>query len=517
MLENALRYTLKFHAGGGTFVDSNDPVFTTRVSAASAGPKMYFHHTDKTKYWDFKGWTTVPPLPGDENPYIYVADMTILSFPLDASKGTEFYAVWEERDVSAGVETDWLFLAYLSADNNLNDAIWADMNEMEAGLYQSDGSARIKVAALWDGSPIYGGNHPHTALYELGPDTNASALGLPATLNMSDPEYGFFKDTGLSPDLKIDGRYELDMSNPQILTRFLQWADSRYDAKYTVLITGGHGAGPRSARSLDGALYWNPLYRSGRAMLSDDTNGGTTMKSGEFAQAVTDAGMTINVMLLDVCLGASVEDAYEFRNTAEYLVVSPGDIPAAGSNYLKLIGGITAASTPETVGIKLVDDYKGDYQNDSSLAAAVAGLTCVDLSQVNALATTINALASSLLSAGTGYRDAAMNSTSYPHYGLVMDKGATLYDLGTMLDRIKSAASEDSGSPVPDAVDVVKAAMEAAVVCAWSRSIPYDGKGIPFGLTIIGHTSPTALGGYTTELAFGKPPSNWAELLKAWF
>lgn len=82
------------------------------------------------------------------------------------------------------IKSDVLVVMYLNAVNNLNDALYSDLNEVEYGLSlirKADGSPKeafqdVNVVALWDGfagnssmTPFLGDSGSH--LYLLGADS----------------------------------------------------------------------------------------------------------------------------------------------------------------------------------------------------------------------------------------------------------------------------------------------------------------------------------------------------------
>ena len=65
------------------------------------------------------------------------------------------------------------------------------------------------------------------------------------------------------------------------------------------------------------------------------------MSSEEFAHAFKDAGYglsnKLDLMVLDICLGASFEDAFELKDISNYSIVSPNSTPGTGHNYSLLL------------------------------------------------------------------------------------------------------------------------------------------------------------------------------------
>jgi hypothetical protein len=408
--------------------------------------------------------------------------------------------------MEAPVKTDWLFLLVLDADNDLNAFLSADMNEVEAGLYRLPNDVSVKVVALWDGT---GKND--SKLYEMGPDNDKNHLG------------NFTIDVSDTADWLTNG--EVDMSNPDTVTNFLIWAKNRYPANKVVLQFSDHGAGPRSVRST-------------RAMLTDDTTGKTSlMLSKQVSQAFTAAFETdtsgywnhIGLMLFDLCLGASIEDAFEVANFADYMVASPTNIPSYGLDYTKLLGGLKTDFTLSAFGRKIVTDYKIDYNRISNNS-----LTLVDLREVATLRGRVESVSEMLLNKGGAklfpnanysYKDGAgmlLVAQNMTYDGVF----TVLHDIGTFMNTLYSYGS--TWPELRTAIDEVRSALKKTIVYSWSNGnggaqnfAGYDGANQLYGLTIVGKPS-SPMGAqnyplwYSTDLSYGAN-SNWYRLLDFWY
>ena len=84
--------------------------------------------------------------------------------------------------------SDWLFLFYCDADSNLNDGIYQNIRQAEAGLAwarnqdgsPAEGYPSMRLVVLWDGiSEALKGSakymHPDGAVFELGADYDLKA------------------------------------------------------------------------------------------------------------------------------------------------------------------------------------------------------------------------------------------------------------------------------------------------------------------------------------------------------
>lgn len=527
----------------------------------------------------------------------FSASTTMTSYQFaELENGTEYtFEVYriDGNDTESPVETisatpaitvqnsNWLFIMYLDGDNDLHDYLWTDLNEMEQGLGNKDASTSINVVVLWDGwtgdsneTPQYASEH--TRIYQLGPQNRAYYLDPNTVL-----ESGTIDLTSTASWIVNN---EVDMSSQATLENFLGWVQERYTADNIVLGFSNHGGGPRSAplkvRLADGRTVSMPTTR---AMCWDESNGGSEfLSTNAVSDALTNQGYTgtdkLSMLMLDVCLGGSVEEAYQYRNNADFFVASPNNIPGGGFNYCDLIRQTTAADTPTDVGKQLVYDYYHDYSMSSaewSSAMSYYGcsadkidfyfkgttLTCVDLTGMDAVKTAIDALADVIL--GTGGDELWLDSNGDPTVdtrsevirdglfkydtapGAFMSYMGTytwLYDIGFMAEHIKDvfgSAQINSWPAAYSAADAVLTALETAV--AWAAKDSYQTlyrysnihsatAGIARGLTICGETVNIDISGGSATLVDGVSPdfyvagnlefattSSWKDLLDEWF
>ena len=343
---------------------------------------------------------------------------------------------------------DRLVLLYMDGDNDLNDPIYLDLNEVEYGLSKlvNTDYDNLKIVALWDGWDFKtnagdddGVSFFNQAAAEL--DVHATAatrlLELAADKNQlygSNGSISFLacqlspntKDLTATADWIKNG--EVDMSKEETLEKYLKWALANYDADKIILQFSNHGGGPRSA-----SFGKNSYGRRSMCWDSTSTDGslGACLKTADVSKALKNAGFgtenKLELIMEDVCLGGSLEEAYEFKDYANYYIGSPNNIPGMGFDYVKFVESLRVKNTTLDIGTALVEQYKNDYkmsdsdweeilegygitaENASSLSykdQAVISLwtpTCstlslIDLSMVGAVKTAVNELATVILS-----------------------------------------------------------------------------------------------------------------------
>lgn len=302
--------------------------------------------------------------------------------------------------------SDWLVVMYMDGDNNLNDPIFMDMNEVEHGLWYirrsndqpESYSDSVNAVALWDGAvswteinaageevtktPQIGKSG--TYIYELGRDSGSSttyttSAGCVLSENTKNLSYTAPWLVGtnqtISTSLPTDAHGELNMGDKQTLINFLNWVNAHYTAtKGVILQFSDHGGGPRSVRyvkTADGRTIKVGDTSGRRALCWDETSSSNYLKTKDVSDALQAAGYGPSkkaaMILMDVCLGSSLEDAYQFKNYANYLAASPNNIPGLGLDYYKFIISFSKNTTIDDVAKQIVADYKTQYGNNTSL------------------------------------------------------------------------------------------------------------------------------------------------------
>ncbi len=202
---------------------------------------------------------------------------------------------------------NWIFLIYLSADNNLEDFALLDMNEMR------NASLDVSVFALFDSS-------------EVNTETEDSLL-------VMDENGNWVTLQTFSVDLNTG-----DPNTLEIFTDYILGFESNYHA----LVIWNHGS----------AWLYDSHYR---AIAFDDTSD-DALSLSEIREALQSLGKRLDLLGMDACLMGSLEALYELRNQVVYLVASASLEPGNGWNYdfLKRIG---STDGPESVGELIVNRY----------------------------------------------------------------------------------------------------------------------------------------------------------------
>ena len=387
------------------------------------------------------------------------------------------------KEIKTGTpqNTEWLVIMYMDGDNNLNNPIYLDMNEVEYGLSQLGSTDHIRVIALWDGyagdnkdnpaSSLWGNKETH--IYELGPDprTQTSAEDL-TLLGLADTTFDWtFSANWIENN-------EVDMSSKTTLQNYLNWVKTHFSGTKTILQFSNHGAGPRS-------ILPNDDRYGRRAMCWDEGSGGTGfLKTKEVSDVLEAVGWKndskIDLIIEDVCLGSTIEEAYQYKDYAQYFIGSPNTVPGFGLDYDIFIPSMTSGASVTKISsdivnaykssyslsnaewAKIISDYNGAYgaKDISLIYPGACGLTLTNLTKLSNVKEAIDNLAADLLllkdktiditdennkEIKGNFLELLRDTVIRPGYPIFYQGSYTwLYDIGAIIDGILPIVNNDS-------------------------------------------------------------------------
>jgi len=293
-------------------------------------------------------------------------------------------------------ETEWLILAYMAGDNNLEGELLGDLAEMERVGSQP---GQVEILAEVDRSPgqdtSKGNWHGARRYYVLkGADPRRRASRLIADLG------------------------ETNTGDPRVLEDFIAFGARNLPARRTALILSGHGSGMYTPPEMDSARrgpssphrrHRRPFFHATRGPLRDtaprtrgiayDDTSGDCLDMLELKRVLARAhrilGRKVDLVGMDACLMTMLEVAYQIRDHARVLVGSEEVEPGAGWPYATILGDLGAKPTigPEELGATIVRRYIESYEGTDLDATQSA----IDLDQLDDLVEVVDALALALL------------------------------------------------------------------------------------------------------------------------
>ena len=137
------------------------------------------------------------------------------------------------------------------------------------------------------------------------------------------------------------------MCTESSLSDFISWSADTYPADRYILTLWDHGGGT--------------IYGYG----SDENYPDKSIDLAGLSKAVTDSGIKIDTISFDACLMGTLETAYAFSKSADYLIASEEIEPGDGWYYTDTMKALSddPAMSSEELGARLIDDYGGFYSN----------------------------------------------------------------------------------------------------------------------------------------------------------
>lgn len=333
-----------------------------------------------------------------------------------------FYSVAVDAASSSGSSNSgqkkWTILVFLNADNNLEDAGWEDVQEMEKVGSTDD----VNVVVQFD----YVNPRGSKRLYVQKKPADA----------VTPPSSGY----GSTPTLYskvLEEMPEQDMGDSKVFSEFVTWGMHEYPADHYMVIMWNHGSGWAKEASDKGISY-------------DDTSGNhiTTNQLGEAIDSIVSvSGNHIDVLGFDACLMSMPEVMDPMVGFVDYVVSSEEVIPWDGYPYDDFLGALNAESdkSPENLVKDLVNAYGASYSGGSQSTKNVT-LSAVSLSKLEMVKTRLNNWLATLKSSNISaeiQKDAAIG-TQYYSYDENRDLGNFVQNI---LDKVTIAdGSRDGGT-----------------------------------------------------------------------
>jgi Clostripain family/Carboxypeptidase regulatory-like domain len=313
----------------------------------------------------------------------------------------------------------WTLLFYLDGDNNLDGTYPPILNRLQAAA----DNPNVRVIVLWDRQDSHG-----SAYFELMPSSGGFV-----------PSY--------VEGVNYLSKTELNMGDPQTLTDFVNWARQNYPSTYTGLILSDHGSG------LGGGM-WDE---------TDSDDHLTVAEMRDSLSTITNNGSTpLHLLYLDACLMGMMEDAYEFRNYAQYYVAVESIQWAYFEPYSGYLKAVTNSSTPSN----LAQAFAQSYADAATQRGDPYTISAIDLSRMDALAAATDQLGTQLSTNMSTQAGAVLNTLDHvQRYDMngdgLIDSSDMYVDLYSFADLIQGYSTL---SEVVNASKEVKSALNVAVI-----------------------------------------------------
>lgn len=240
-------------------------------------------------------------------------------------------------------------LVYIMAENDISDYLQADFNEIKNGAYCLSDDVRLFV--YFDNSDT----EHLPALYQYHPYNGDLVENI---------VYTFVED--------------VCSSDTAVLGKVLDLVFKDYPTKAFDLVMGSHAYGwiPYGKKSAPSRYIGVDNGNN-----SDSYETVRTIEVDELAELLERLPLKVDRLMFDACLMQGVEVAYALRNTAEWVIGSPAEIPAYGAPYATVVPEFFDPSS----GVEdIMYEYKLAYDNLSyaTLLSAVRTSCLQELADV---------------------------------------------------------------------------------------------------------------------------------------
>lgn len=204
-------------------------------------------------------------------------------------------------------------LAYMVANNNLDDDLYENIVAMYQGLQLLDKPATLLV--YWDGKTPFGENNVTHAILRFETDGEGNINGLPAL----DESYNM---DVIMATAEVVKEYSTQMSaSKHVMTNVLKDMLSLAPANRYGLIFGSH------------ASAWTNSIFTSRSFGQDGPGTDNTILLPDMVEAIRSTGVHFDYILFDACYMGTIEVCYDFKDVADYLIASVMEVPAYGFPY----------------------------------------------------------------------------------------------------------------------------------------------------------------------------------------
>lgn len=321
-------------------------------------------------------------------------------------------------------QIDRTVLIYISGENDLSTFIRPELEE------------------LCQGSKDIGNN----ALVVYVDDANSSHL--PCIMRIKD---GVFVDSTL---------FEKDenSSAPNVMSRVLNYTSEHYPAQEYGLVLWGHSSGWIFEDSIATKSAALQLPRKGYGV---DNGQNAYQSNGKWMNIYTlaktlNAWQHLKFIFADCCQFQCIESAYELRNTTDYIIASPAEVPGKGAPYQTITKGFFERS--DSFYRIIVDNYFAQsfyisYQNANYYSRTP--LSVVKTAELDQLAVATNAALHSFLPTANNTCPDLLNEKLIYYRGKISNTSENIeYDMNDLMRRFVS----------PEAYAIWKEAFDRVVV-----------------------------------------------------
>ncbi len=138
-----------------------------------------------------------------------------------------------------------------------------------------------------------------------------------------------FREQAFDPT-SIYGAGNADLTSPDSLANFINWAVKAYPAQKYMLIVHDHGGGYTPDAELPEA---EAAAAARRSLVGDDGNSGHHFTAKSFRRALTKANVRFETVFMDACLMNNLEYQFELYDLCDYVIAPTYSKPSIDGAY----------------------------------------------------------------------------------------------------------------------------------------------------------------------------------------
>lgn len=288
----------------------------------------------------------------------------------------------------------------------------------------------------------------------------------------------------------IYGADNCDITNPDSLTNFINWAAKVCPAQHYILILSDHGGGYQPHDDLP--------YQPTRGLVYDDGNDKAHFTINSFVSVLRAANIRPQVIYPDACLMNTVEYQFELKNLCDYYMASTFCVPGVGGDYTTLVNSLATESSIEKALSNVVDSdikrWGNEELNGYDIARIFNDQTITRTDKLTDLGTALKAFTDKLIEAyQSGDQTVVEAIDDCTEFAFKVEKSKPNYDLidyvNEICDALPNVFPASLKAQVNDAFQatVVKAGcsttlvekeftVELSVLIGFNNSYIYNGK-----------------------------------------
>ena len=144
------------------------------------------------------------------------------------------------------------------------------------------------------------------------------------------------------------GEKNADITNPDSLTNFINWAAKNYPAKRYILVMADHGGGYLPHQDLADATSSPLNSERRRGLIYDDGYNRKCFSAKSFARGVRNASVHVDGIVTYLCLMNNLEFLYEVKDVTDYIAGSTYVMWGGGSALYAIADNFAAGQDTET-------------------------------------------------------------------------------------------------------------------------------------------------------------------------